>query len=169
MPVSDAEYQATRAEVTRLRVEFDQLRRRFVDVWPPRHRPTDAGGSAGGMEVNVSQTGGSAGNSTTTCSFTYNVTDAITAASLGTGVAINGNGQRVVNATMTAGTKGRGYINSSGVFVLRWVDERITQTNCSSTQGNLVAAPGEDPNAFQLVRSIKSISLSGQLTSPVAK
>lgn len=80
--------------------------------------------------VRITSDGGSAGNKTTQCSFTYTVKDITNTITLATGVAMTGNGQRVVNAAMTAGTYGMAYISGATVTLI-WADERITQKNCT--------------------------------------
>lgn len=86
------------------------------------------------IDVWVTQTGGSAGNQTTQCSFTYSIypwSDPTKAGTpIATGVSMQGNGQRIANSTMTAGTIGRAR-QVSGTWKLLWVDEKFQQTNCT--------------------------------------
>jgi hypothetical protein len=82
------------------------------------------------IPVALTQTGGSAGTSSVQCSFTYTVKDINSIETLGTSIAMTGNGQRVVNAAMTAGTYGLAYRGGDGLIKLIWADERISQTNC---------------------------------------
>lgn len=82
------------------------------------------------IPVRLTQDGGSAGNRTTQCSFTYTVKDQTNTITYGTGIALTGNGNRVVNAAMTAGTYGMAYFDGSTVTLI-FADERITQKNCS--------------------------------------
>lgn len=89
------------------------------------------GGSSGIIPVRLTQTGGSAGNATTPCSFSYTVKDITNTDTFGTSIAMTGNGQRVVNAAMTAGTYGMAYFHTDGTIRLMWADEKITQTNCT--------------------------------------
>jgi hypothetical protein len=84
----------------------------------------------GMIPVRLTSDGGSAGDAATQCSFTYTVKDITNTTTFATGVAMTGNGQRVVNATMAAGTYGMAYISGSTVTLI-WADERISQTNCS--------------------------------------
>lgn len=92
------------------------------------------------IDVWVTQTGGSAGDESTQCSFTYSIypwndpTKAGTA--IATEVAVQGNGHRVLNATMTSGTLGRARQVTSGsttTWKLLWVDEKFSQSNCAET------------------------------------
>lgn len=80
--------------------------------------------------VRLTQTGGSAGTSAAQCSFTYTVKDFTNTNTLGTSIGMTGNGQRVANATMTAGTYGMAYFDASGTLILLWADEKFSQTNC---------------------------------------
>jgi hypothetical protein len=91
------------------------------------------GGSGNSMEVLLANPSGSAGDSTTPTNFVYDVYDLDGTTLIAAGVFMTGNGQRVVNATMTAGTRGRGYIDDGGNFVLTWADETIEQNNCDQT------------------------------------
>jgi hypothetical protein len=81
--------------------------------------------------VTVAQAGGSAGNKTTECSFTYAVTHGAFAFLLGSAVGLTGHGNRVLNAAMTAGTNGWACYLTDGTLQLLWVDERLQQTNCT--------------------------------------
>lgn len=90
------------------------------------------GGAGDGLiPVRVTKTGGGAGSKTTQCSFTYSVFDKTNTSTLGTGVAMTGNGQRIVNAQMTAGNYGMAYYDSLGNLKLIWVDEKFDQSNCT--------------------------------------
>jgi hypothetical protein len=90
------------------------------------------GGTVGNLfPVNVTQTGGSAGNATTQCSYTYTVTD-LNAVELGT-VMSPVAAQRPTIGVMVAATKGSGYL-SNGTFVLWWVNEKPnTVAGCSTS------------------------------------
>lgn len=81
--------------------------------------------------VRLTQTGGSAGTSSVQCSFTYTVKDIGNTNTIKTGVAMTGNGMRIVNAAMTAGTYGLAYYDPTGTMKLIWADERVSQTNCT--------------------------------------
>jgi hypothetical protein len=81
--------------------------------------------------VRLTQTGGSAGTSSAQCSFTYTVKDITNTNTLGTSIGLTGNGTRVVNAAMTAGTYGMAYWHTDGTIRLLLADEKITQTNCT--------------------------------------
>jgi hypothetical protein len=94
---------------------------------------SSGGGSGNSMEVLLANPSGSTGNSTTQADFVYDVYDLDGTTLIAAGVYMTGNGQRVVNATMTAGTRGRGYIDDGGNFVLTWADETIEQSNCDET------------------------------------
>ena len=74
--------------------------------------------------VDLTQTGGSAGSATTTCSFTYTV--ALDSVNLGTSVAVSG--ARIPNCEMTAGTLGIACFKA-GELVLLWAAEvPVTKT-----------------------------------------
>lgn len=94
---------------------------------PPENAPDS-------IDVWVTQTGGSAGDETTQCTFTYSIfpwSDPTKAGTpLATGVAMQGNGHRIVNGLMTAGTLGRAR-QVSGTWKLLWVDEKFSQQNCA--------------------------------------
>lgn len=72
--------------------------------------------------VNVSQTGGSNGTSTTAATWTYTATtkDGVTL-----GTVLSPENQRPTVGKVTAGTKGHGYFYPNGTFVLSWVNEII--------------------------------------------
>lgn len=80
--------------------------------------------------VKLTKTGGSAGNKTTQCSFSYTVKDYTGSTTLATSKGLTGNGQRVVNAQMTEGTLGLAYYDG-GTLKLIWADERFDQKNCT--------------------------------------
>lgn len=77
--------------------------------------------------VNVSQVGGSAGNASAACSFTYNVTD-LDSVLLASGVSPTWN--RTSAGKMVAATHGTGYYDSAGDFVLYQVDEVPDVASC---------------------------------------
>jgi hypothetical protein len=81
------------------------------------------------FRVFVTQNGGSAGNSTTQCTFTYDVFDDVgkTHKIAGT-LALEK--ARLLNCAMTAGTVGIAYVER-GVVKLWDVNERAQQTNCT--------------------------------------
>ena len=87
--------------------------------------------AAGLFPVWVTQSGGSAGNSTTQCTFTYNVfTDSAKTIQIGTTLALVKS--RLLNCAMTAGTQGLAYYHpETGVLTLWDVNERAQQTNCT--------------------------------------
>lgn len=88
-------------------------------------------GVAGLFPVNVVQSGGSAGNSTTACTFTYGtVTNAITSAAI-TGSGLSPTWARPSIGKMVAATHGTGYYNSSGTFVLYQIDEVDDEIACT--------------------------------------
>lgn len=72
--------------------------------------------------VDVSQTGGSGGNKTTKTSYTYTATDAITAVELGTVLSPVFN-TRTATGAHVAATKGTGYFDEAGNFVLYQINE----------------------------------------------
>lgn len=78
--------------------------------------------------VTVTQTGGSAGDATTQCSFTYTVTS-ILGESLLTSAMVGW--ARPALGKMIAATKGTAYINASGVVVLWQVDEVFDVAACT--------------------------------------
>ena len=89
--------------------------------------------------VDLTQTGGSAGSATTTCSFTYTV--ALDSVNLGTSVAVSG--ARIPNCEMTAGTLGIACFKA-GALVLLWADEvPITQTATILTDWRVDGTTGE--------------------------
>jgi hypothetical protein len=89
------------------------------------------GGTGGEFPVTLSSPSGSAGDQTTRTAFTYTVTGP-GGTTLGTGVAMTGNGQRLMKMTMTAGTRGRATYEPDGTLKLLWADEiASTQQNCS--------------------------------------
>jgi hypothetical protein len=81
--------------------------------------------------VKLTQTGGSAGTSSAQCSFTYTVKDLTGVQTLGTSIGITGNGNRIANMTMTAGTYGMAYYQLDGTLTLLFADEKASQTNCT--------------------------------------
>ena len=92
-------------------------------------RRRQAAGNGTLFPVYVTQSGGSAGNSTTQCTFTYNVfIDSAKTIQIGTTVALQKS--RLVNCTMTAGTLGVAYYEA-GTLKLWDVNERASQTNCT--------------------------------------
>jgi hypothetical protein len=80
--------------------------------------------------VRLTQTGGSAGSQSSECSYSYTVKDITNAHTLGTNISLTGHGNRVVNATMTAGSYGEAYY-LNGVLKLHSADERIAQRGCT--------------------------------------
>ena len=90
------------------------------------------GGSAGLIPVRVETDGGSEGSSAGRTSFTYTVTS-LAGVELGTGVALAGNGQRVLLAKMNPGTYGTAYYDTDGTLRLMWVDETFYQLTCMPT------------------------------------
>lgn len=83
-------------------------------------------GGAGTPFVRVTSDGGSAGvNQTSPCTYTYTVKDITNTDTLGSAVALtgNGNGWRGLNIVLTAATYGAGYWDDD-TFVLLWVDEK---------------------------------------------
>lgn len=95
---------------------------------PGKKTPLPAGNL---FAVRLTQTGGSAGNATTPCSFSYTVKDISNTDTFGTAVSMTGYGHRIVNATHIAGTYGMAYWHTDGTIRLLWADERIDQTNCT--------------------------------------
>lgn len=100
---------------------------RFTIALDKQIRPVLA--QSGVFPVRLTSDGGSAGDKDTQCSFTYTVKDKSNTNTLGTAVAMTGNGQRVVNAVMTAGNYGMAYMDQDELKLI-WADERISQTNC---------------------------------------
>src|SRR5262245_2852118 len=82
--------------------------------------------------VRVEHVGGSAGDQATQCSFTYDVKLLDDDTVIAEAVALSGNGNRVVDAEMTEGSWGMAFYGDDGEIGLMWVDERITQHNCSA-------------------------------------
>jgi hypothetical protein len=80
--------------------------------------------------VGLQKTAGSAGDKNTECSFVYTVSDG-SGMVIGTNIGILGHGNRIVNATMTPGTKGIALYQPNGALTLLWADERFVQTNCA--------------------------------------
>lgn len=128
-----------RAEVKRLATKVDGIRGdgvsnsgRSLSISPPRQ---SAGNAPQNIRyifpVKLTQTGGSAGTSSAQCSFTYTVKDITEGQTLGVSIAMTGNGNRIVNAAMTAGTYGLAYWFLDGTLKLIWCDERVSQTNCT--------------------------------------
>lgn len=82
--------------------------------------------------VRVTQDGGSAGNSTTTCSFTYTVKD-IRNNTLGTGMAPAFSPARVIQCACTKApddSYGTAFYDKTGAVALGFVQETQQQTNC---------------------------------------
>ena len=82
--------------------------------------------------VLTTQTGGSAGNTTTACTFMYTVNDYFTSATLGTGIGLET--PRVLKVQMTAATNGTAFWGMSGttrVVKLWQAFEVMTQNSCS--------------------------------------
>lgn len=79
--------------------------------------------------VDVSQTGGSAGSISTKCSFIYTATDILTEVSLGTSLSPQYDG-RTAKGVYVAGTKGTGYYDETGTFVLWQVNEVFSLEDC---------------------------------------
>lgn len=98
-------------------------------VPPPTKRGVATGNDDpyGLFPVTVSQTGGSAGDATTACSFTYTATD-LDANELGTGMSPTW--ARPAAGAMVAATHGLGYYDSTGAFVLYQVDEQPDVVSC---------------------------------------
>src|SRR5262245_16133836 len=94
-------------QVLQLQQQVAELTRRTATM-PARYAIGGKGGSGDLRLVRLQQTGGSAGTRTTPCTYTYTVLDYATNAEIATEVAMTGNGQRVLNAAMTAGTIGIG-------------------------------------------------------------
>lgn len=91
-----------------------------------------SGGSSGNIELfTVEMDGGSSGDTTTRCSYTYTVYPYLGSTALAASVPITGNGQRIVKCAMNAGTVGMG-IRSGGSVVLVWIDETFDQTECTT-------------------------------------
>lgn len=132
----DDEITAVRLEMMRKLAEAAQLSAIGENV---RLYRTEQGGTSiavdatpsvprnGLFVVDVEQTGGSAGNASTQCSFTYTVTIAETGEVLGTGMTPQK--QRPLVGKMTAGLLGSGYY-SGGTFYLYEVDEVPTKVAC---------------------------------------
>lgn len=83
--------------------------------------------------VTLSSNGGSAGDAGTMTSWTYDAFDLITGAKLNgdSPLPLTGNGQRVLNYSMTAGSWGIGQWHGT-TFVLVYANEHFTsQSNCS--------------------------------------
>lgn len=126
----------------------------------------------GAFPVRLSQTGGSAGDSSTQCSFSYTVKDITNTDTLGTGVSMTGNGQRIVNATMTAGTYGVAYYSNAGSIVLIWADERISQTNCPASfdaESDALSIHTTGGTAYSLTTTAAQVTVNGtdaKLTVP---
>ena len=72
--------------------------------------------------VDVSKTSGSAGDSTTQCSFVYSATDKENSATLGTSLSPDFS-YRTAKGAFVAATKGVGLYNASGTFVLHSCSE----------------------------------------------
>ncbi len=81
--------------------------------------------------VKCTQTGGSAGDDSVECSFTYTIKTLDDTRTIATGVACIGH--RSLKVTMTAATYGLAAKDSTGVWKLFWTDERqAQQTGCSA-------------------------------------
>lgn len=98
------------------------------------------GGGPSVIPVLLTQTGGGAGNASTTCSFVYSVfavTDPDKTTPLATGVGPVSGGNRIPNLTYVAANNGNGYWRpgtdgASPTFVLQWLNERpIDPTACT--------------------------------------
>ena len=77
--------------------------------------------------VDLTQTGGSAGSPTTTCSFTYTVKERESSVTIGTSLAVVG--KRIPNCAMTAGVLGLARYKNDGTLELLWADEvPVTKT-----------------------------------------
>lgn len=86
--------------------------------------------------VRLTQTGGSPGNATSVCSFTYSAfywDDTGKTTAFATAVALIGRGNRIVAATMAAANYGYGFYDTDGTFKLIWCDEVFQQTNCAAS------------------------------------
>ncbi len=84
--------------------------------------------------VDVVQNGGTAGDSTHYCSYTYDVyfrgKSGNATFKIGSTLTPNASLARILMATATAATKGQGYW-SGQTFVLELVYEKLSQTNCA--------------------------------------
>lgn len=76
--------------------------------------------------VDLTQTGGSAGDASTECSFTYTIKLHGQSATLAEDVELAGH--RFVKAAYTAGTIGIAATDTDGTWVLLWTDERAATT-----------------------------------------
>lgn len=88
------------------------------------------GGGSGLFPVTVSQTGGSAGTDAAKCSFTYTATD-LDGNQLGT--VMSPTWARPALGAMVAATKGVGYYDAAGAFVLYQVDEVPDVVSCEAS------------------------------------
>jgi len=85
--------------------------------------------------VNLTQTGGSQGTSTTAASWTYSVVDPVTNQTLATGVnptASPHKWKRPSAGWMIAATFGYAHYNAQGQLVLGWINEMVEQEACTS-------------------------------------
>ena len=90
------------------------------------------GPKSGLFPVLTTQTSGSAGNTTTACTFMYTVTDYFTSATLGTGIGLET--PRYLKVAMNAATNGTAFWGMSGttrVVKLWQAFETATQTSCT--------------------------------------
>ena len=85
--------------------------------------------------VNLTQTGGSQGTTTTPASWTYSVIDPVTSQTLATGVnptVSPHKWKRPSAGWMIAATFGYAHFNAQGQLVLGWINEMVEQEACSS-------------------------------------
>lgn len=73
---SDEEFRRLLNAFNRLKLEFEQLQRQHLDIWPPRRKAASSG--SGTIElVTLTSDGGGAGDDTpTSCDWTYSFTTA---------------------------------------------------------------------------------------------
>lgn len=86
------------------------------------------------FSVNLTQVSGSNGTSSTAASYTYSAINSVTSASI-SGGPFSVAGARTVGL-VTAATKGFGYYNSTGTFILLWAIEPDQIATCSGGGGS---------------------------------
>jgi hypothetical protein len=85
--------------------------------------------------VNLTQTGGSQGTTTTPASWTYSVIDPVTSQTLATSVnptVSPHKWKRPSAGWMFAATFGYAHFNAQGQLVLGWINEMVEQEACAS-------------------------------------
>ncbi len=116
-------------QVRRLSDEATVLRRNLDEVWPRRYDDNTDTALAPFTGVRLTQTGGSAGDDVTECSFTYTLKTFDNETTLATATGMTGHGQRTPIGAMTAGSVGSA-VKSGGTWYLIWADEQPTTFLC---------------------------------------